>query len=820
MLWPLLLCAVACLAAVLRLLLSYGDRSRCAWYVQAAAAASWYLPLTIVFILPFDFSSALYRICDGPACNEPLGYITSHFTRHLWAALYWSMYLLTWLVLPLMMAYVDSGAFSVRDRLRDSAWSNLQFYGIGGAVGLLVVSYIALTRGVFGADLVAFLMALANFWGLFLVITFMGFGLVSIPRALWLRGDLERELSLIESRATAFKDSAYDSGLELSDVVAEVRLAAARISAADDLRPCVCRVLARCPAPDPARPPLQSAAPASRVPAEISEQYLARLHNRIKRVVMREERDRWRWTRAARRAFFLQDALASRANPTRQLVSTLHPWRNWSLARRAAAWWWYVALRPVVFRVLAAIAAVLSVAILWSELTFNVAEGRFSPIRHALRALGLSSLAIESASISIIAYMSLCAYSSVMRLRIFNIYSLEAHHHTSERSLLFCGAYLCRLMFPLCYNFLNMAGSGSDITEFARFMDQIDLVPVLGEQSNRAIPVLIMVPAALAFFNVHGRVAEYFSIDRQGRALLLEARRAAEHQQGTADLRRFSPVNSINFRGSVPSLTALADPLPPPQPQTQLQPPANAVRGPREWHLGRPSLDHLRNQPSAAAAATDQLQDPPPSLPNIIESHLPAAQLVNRFGSSGDLLNIGVAGSPAPDAAAGSDSSDSSNSDPHPPSGSTAQSLAAGRTPSTSSAAGVAARFGRWLPPRSGMPRTVRAKAPSTSRPANSTRLRPSSRQSSRHDASDDGATPDPFHSRLPTSAYAGTFGRLASTRSAARASHAPLLQSPSSPGRTANPWADNVRATPAQPRRHALSDSSMRAPAAADSHH
>ncbi|KAJ2708727.1 hypothetical protein H4S00_006855, partial [Coemansia sp. D1744] len=171
----------------------------------------------------------LYRICEHD-CDEPLGYISSPFTRRLWVGLYWSMYLLTWVVLPIMMSYVDSGAFTFRDRLRESAWSNLQFYGVSGAVGLLVVGYIALTRGVFGADLVAFFMALANFWGLFLVITFMGFGLVAIPRKLWFRGDLALELSKIEGRAMAYKDKAYDSALELADAASEVRQVSERVS--------------------------------------------------------------------------------------------------------------------------------------------------------------------------------------------------------------------------------------------------------------------------------------------------------------------------------------------------------------------------------------------------------------------------------------------------------------------------------------------------------------------------------------------------------------------------------------------------------------
>ncbi|KAJ1881937.1 hypothetical protein LPJ66_011234, partial [Kickxella alabastrina] len=460
MLWPLLLCGSVSLLAILRLLHTYGDRKRCAWYVQLAAVTSWYLPFTIVFILPFDFSSTLYRKCEQN-CDEPMGYISSEFTRQLWLVLYWFMYTLTWLVLPIMMSYVDSGAFTFRDRLRESAWSNLQFYAISGTVGLVLVGYVTLTHRFAGADLVAFFMALANFWGLFLVITFMGFGLVSIPRKLWCRGDLALELSKIETRAMSYKDKAYDSALELADIVREAHLVSSRVSRNDDLRYCIDRILKYCPQPDSnaagiagsssnsnygsSRPVAHNDTLASRIPAEVTESYLAALHNRVKKAVLKEERDRWRWSRAARRAFFLQDAIESRINPRRQLDSSLRPWSQWGIAKRSAAWWWYIALRPVAYRALTAVATILSIIILWSELTFNLDSSQFSMVNYLLRSMDLSYFAIEVTSIVIIAYMSLCAYSSVMKLRIFNIYSLESHHHTNERSLLFCGAYLCRL---------------------------------------------------------------------------------------------------------------------------------------------------------------------------------------------------------------------------------------------------------------------------------------------------------------------------------------------------------------------------------------
>ncbi|KAJ2105842.1 hypothetical protein IW146_008050, partial [Coemansia sp. RSA 922] len=836
MLWPLLLCGAASLLVILRLLHRYGDRRRCAWYVQVAAVVSWYLPFTIVFIFPFDYSSTLYRKCEHD-CDAPLGYISSEFTRRLWVGLYWFMYMLTWLVLPIMMAYVDSGAFSFKDRLRESCWSNLQFYGYTGAIGLVVVGYIAVTRGVFGADLVAFLMALANFWGLFLVITLMGFGLVSIPRKLWRRGDLVLELTKIENRAMAYKDSAYDSELELAEVVCEAQLVSSRVGATDELRVCVDQIIEHCgsrPALDRSPGVAQNnAALAARVPTDISLAYLAGLHNRVKHAVLKEERDRWRWSRAAGRAFFLQDAIASRTNPSRQLESSLRPWSQWSLARRSAAWWWFIALRPLAYRLLTVAAAVLSVVVLWSELTFNLgASSQLSAVHYLLRTLGLSYFSIELASIVVIAYMSLCAYSSVMKLRIFNIYSLESHHHTNERSLLFCGAYLCRLMFPLCYNFLNMAGGGGvgdqeEVTEFARFMDQIDLVPVLGEQSNRVIPVLIMIPAALAFFNVHGRVMEYFSAERaagsprgsddpeddedtemgplclpreEGRGLLVEARRAAERQQGVADAlpggRRYSPSgsmhsNATNLRTHVTAGTTN-------EPST----PAT-TRGPREWHLGRPSFDRLLDDSSAPS---DAFQG---------SGLLPgdSTGLLHQYGgtvpshSGGDLLALN-------DGSDGEDGSDSGHR--------SANGMGPSGAPLRPT--GMAARFGRWLPTSSLAARSssslsqiakTRSGSRATNRPSNvSARLRPSSRQSSANRvnyASDDGHAYRPTYKRslsaesnsaalrspphVPQKSRNGSdesYVYASPTRSAAASRQTtPSVLSPSSPARLPNPWAE-----------------------------
>ncbi|KAJ1920284.1 hypothetical protein H4219_001397 [Mycoemilia scoparia] len=67
-------------------------------------------------------------------------------------------------------------------------------------------------------------------------------------------------------------------------------------------------------------------------------------------------------------------------------------------------------------------------------------------------------------------------------------------------------------LMPLCYNFLNMAGPRKAAV-FEKFMGMTDLVPIFGESANRWMPGLILLPAALTYFNVHSRIMNWLVTD-------------------------------------------------------------------------------------------------------------------------------------------------------------------------------------------------------------------------------------------------------------------------------------------------------------------
>lgn len=60
--------------------------------------------------------------------------------------------------------------------------------------------------------------------------------------------------------------------------------------------------------------------------------------------------------------------------------------------------------------------------------------------------LSIALHCVQIISFVTVCYMCVCAYSSLLRLKVFNFYVLVPNHQTDELSLLWFAAYLCRLM--------------------------------------------------------------------------------------------------------------------------------------------------------------------------------------------------------------------------------------------------------------------------------------------------------------------------------------------------------------------------------------
>ena len=61
------------------------------------------------------------------------------FIKACWYILYWSTYLMCWTVLPILMAYLDNGYFSFKDKFIYGIKYNIYYYLIAAAAGIVIL---------------------------------------------------------------------------------------------------------------------------------------------------------------------------------------------------------------------------------------------------------------------------------------------------------------------------------------------------------------------------------------------------------------------------------------------------------------------------------------------------------------------------------------------------------------------------------------------------------------------------------------------------------------------------------------------------------
>lgn len=184
-------------------------------YVSADVCFSvyiaWVFGLASVMLLPYDLSLVLVD-----------AWVTPDQLTTLWKLIYWITFLLAWVILTLQMEYHNSGHFSFRGRMFDSLSKNfLMGFIAAGSASLYIIIMVAAGEGSF-ENIVGFMMAAGNTYGILLITILMGNGLVSLPRRLWQMADYDTELIRLYILAPTIEANYHDARYELEDCEMEV----------------------------------------------------------------------------------------------------------------------------------------------------------------------------------------------------------------------------------------------------------------------------------------------------------------------------------------------------------------------------------------------------------------------------------------------------------------------------------------------------------------------------------------------------------------------------------------------------------------------
>jgi hypothetical protein len=301
------------------------------------------------------------------------------------------------MVLPILQSYVDSGHRSRRRRLISALRNNLRYQAILLSIFALGLVYILLTVQLnsFG-DFESLLIALANTYGLVLVILCMGHGLVAIPRRIWQESSLETSIREIERTAVTAWEAKSEADDEAAVVSGEIASWERICQGRDDpLANWVRELAIRNPDIGTHSVPVDG--------LRLTEDYLSGLTRRARISHNRLLKAQTYWNYILRRAGYLYDLKSAAGTSGRMIEWKIsQPGRFGKMIPSVLQYVWFLDVLPWLAKGLAVLAGAASVAIVWSEIVHNWNNPVLSLVGIIIRSTGRHWFVLEVNALGIL----------------------------------------------------------------------------------------------------------------------------------------------------------------------------------------------------------------------------------------------------------------------------------------------------------------------------------------------------------------------------------------------------------------------------------
>ncbi|KAL4706892.1 hypothetical protein ACJJTC_012351 [Scirpophaga incertulas] len=525
------------------LLYRYGDCYRNHLIVTVSVLTAWYFSFVIMFMLPLDVSTTVYRQClvnnnitdvikDQVAasnettavpplnpCQKPWSYVPDSVFPNLWRVVYWTSQCLTWLIMPMMQSYSKAGDFTIKGKLKSALIDNAIYYGSYLFICGILLIYLAFQPNVYldGPKIKAIASSASNTWGLFLLILLLGYALVEVPRNLWNNSKKNYSLTYSYFKIAKLSTDKCEAEETVDEILDSLLAATTSVSSEHPLYRHVETIIQKLPIQ--LRDRLSSRAPPYR-PAPPSLKSLVNLHKKTIKALHVLQRTETQWGMMIERILHLEDVATNMRSPDKRFqhsFSTARPRLQRILYPPVVEWWWECFLRPYFLKTMAVITGAMSLMIIWSEMTFFSTHPVLSIFAHIVSATKntYNYPAILWISTIIIGYVFYCAYSTVLKIRFLNLYYLAPHHQTNEYSLIFSGMMACRLTPAMCLNFLSLVHMDARMhskeegvvveTAYTHIMGHMEVLGIIAGGFNIYFPMLVVVLCAATYWALGSR---------------------------------------------------------------------------------------------------------------------------------------------------------------------------------------------------------------------------------------------------------------------------------------------------------------------------
>ncbi|CAF2088166.1 unnamed protein product [Brassica napus] len=477
-------------------------------YVLITVGYTWFCSVSVIILAPADIWTTLSLPPNHPE-NGAISF--------LWSWSYWSTFLLTWAVVPLIQGFEDAGDFTVSERLKTSVHVNLVFYLVLGFVGLLGLILLIMMHRNWKGSILGYAMACSNTFGLVTGAFLLGFGLSEIPKSLWRNADWTTRQKVLSHKIAKIAVKLDNAHQELSNAIVVAQATSTQMSKRDPMRPymnVIDAMLAKMFREDPSFKPQGGQLGENDMDYDTDEKSMATLRRHLRNAKEEYYRYKSEYLTYVTEALVLEDTMKNyerRDSTGWKYISSFRTSRNgkWRNLLDTLEFIWRCLLKKQIQMMLAIVTGIMSAAILLAEATLLLSKLDLSLFSILIRFVKSDELLVQAFAFVPLVYMCICTYYSLFKIGMLMIYSLTPRQTSSVNLLMIC-SMIARYAPPISYNFINLIQLRSE-TIFEKKMGRIDdAVPVFGQRFNEIYPLIMVIYTLLVASNFFDRVFNYF----------------------------------------------------------------------------------------------------------------------------------------------------------------------------------------------------------------------------------------------------------------------------------------------------------------------
>lgn len=207
--WFILIEIICCLF-VSFFLVYYYSRRRTNILALLTAGFTWWFNFILIVFIPYDIYYTYSENLDNKEKHTIINILDIGYQ-----IVYWTLFICSWIFIPLMQEYEDSGDFTKKRKFFRSIKNNLIFYGILGAVAIVFIVAVFLIEN--ELSLIYSLMNCSYLIGLILFYFLFGYSVTSLPFKIFCKANYEKEINYLEWRTIDFKKNLEKIQKELVD---------------------------------------------------------------------------------------------------------------------------------------------------------------------------------------------------------------------------------------------------------------------------------------------------------------------------------------------------------------------------------------------------------------------------------------------------------------------------------------------------------------------------------------------------------------------------------------------------------------------------